>query len=120
MKVKFIDYYNIASNLVLCTFILGALIAFIRDLNEIQDLIIAGLILVLRYFSAILIRRRFTFSKYLLLLLIARSIYRLFHLSASTNMDIFIICLVILQCLMTIAAFILIAIIPYRHKLRAN
>lgn len=109
MKVKFIDYYAIASNLVFATFVIGIAIIFIRGLEEVADLIISAIILSLRYFSVILIRRRFALGKYLLIILIARNIYRLMHISDSAGMNSLATYLIITQVVLTGLAFILIS-----------
>jgi hypothetical protein len=114
MKIKFIDYYALASNLVFITFIIGIAIIFIRGLDEVADLIISAVILSLRYFSVVLIRRRFEFAKYLLIILIARNIYRLTHISESTGMHSWASYLIILQVVLTVLAFILISKGPQR------
>jgi hypothetical protein len=114
MKVKFIDYHALASNLVFITFVIGIAIIFIRGLDEVADLIISALILSLRYFSVILIRRRFEFGKYLLVILIARNIYRLMHAHESVGMNSFATYLVIVQILLTATAFILISKAPQK------
>lgn len=118
MKVKFIDYYSIASNLVLCTFIIGFINIFVRGLTKLEDLLIAGLILMLRYFSVILIKRRFAFSKYLLLILIARNIYKLFDIPSLTNADHIAIILIVIQTIMTVGALVLITKLPAKYDFR--
>ncbi|MDQ7947206.1 MAG: hypothetical protein REI78_15060 [Pedobacter sp.] len=112
MKFKFIDYYALASNLVFATFLIGIAIIFIRGLDEVADLIISAVILSLRYFSVVLIRRRFEFGKYLLLILIARNIYRLIHAPAIPNT--LATYLIIAQIILTGIAFILISRAPQR------
>lgn len=114
MKVKFIDYYTLASNLVFVTFLIGIAIIFIRGLDEVADLIISAVILSLRYFSVVLIRRRFEFGKYLLLILIARNIYRLLHAPSSSGMNTLATYLIILQIVLTFIAFILISRAPQK------
>ncbi|TKC13179.1 hypothetical protein FA048_06090 [Pedobacter polaris] len=118
MKVKFLDYYNIASNLVLCTFVLGFINVFVRGLTSTEDLIIAGLVLVLRYFSAILIKRRFAIGKYLLLILIARNIYKLCDITVSTGADTVAISLIVIQIIMTVGALVLITKLPAKFDFR--
>ena len=109
MKVKFIDYHTLASNLVLFTFAIGIVMVFVRGLDEVADLIISAIILSVRYFSVILIRRRFEFGKYLLIILIARNVYRLVNIKLLTNIDKFTFYVVIIQLILVIAAFILIS-----------
>ena len=114
MRVKFIDYHALASNLVFITFVIGILIIFVRGLDEVADLIISAIILSLRYFSVILIRRRFAFGKYLLIILIARNIYRLTHIDSAIGMNTLATYLIVLQVILTVLAFILISKAPQR------
>lgn len=114
MKVKFIDYHALASNLVLATFIIGIAVVFIRGLDEVADLVISALILSLRYFSVVLIRRRFEFGKYLLIILIARNIYRLTHVSGAVGMNSLATYLILTQVILTCAALVLLARAPQR------
>jgi hypothetical protein len=114
MKVKFIDYHALASNLVLATFVIGIAVIFIRGLDEVADLIISALILSLRYFSVVLIRRRFEFGKYLLIILIARNIYRLTHVSGAVGMNSLATYLILTQVILTFIALILLAKAPQR------
>jgi hypothetical protein len=111
-KLKFIDYHAIASNLVFITFLIGIAIIFIRGLDEVADLVISALILSLRYFSVILIRRRFEFGKYLLIILIARNIYRLTSAPHAVGMNSLATYLIVVQIILTVAAFILISKAP--------
>ena len=114
MKVKFIDYHALASNLVLATFVIGIAVIFIRGLDEVADLVISALILSLRYFSVVLIRRRFEFGKYLLIILIARNIYRLTHVSDAVGMNSLATYLILTQVILTSIAFVLLAKAPQR------
>jgi hypothetical protein len=114
MKVKFIDYHALASNLVFITFVIGIAVIFIRGLDEVADLIISAVILSLRYFSVILIRRRFEFGKYLLIILIARNVYRLTHATNAVGMNSLATYLIIVQIILTVAALILISKAPQR------
>lgn len=114
MKVRFIDYYALASNLVLATFVIGIAVIFIRGLDEVADLVISAIILSLRYFSVILIRRRFALGKYLLIILIARNIYRLTHAPSTTNLNTIASYLIITQIVLTILALILILRTPQK------
>ncbi len=113
MKIKFIDYYALASNLVFITFLLGIAIIFVRGLDEVADLIISAAILSLRYFSVILIRRRFEFGKYLLIILIARNIYRLVDMEA-LGMNTLATYLIGVQIVLTLAALVLISKAPQK------
>jgi hypothetical protein len=108
MTVRFIDYYTLASKLIFITFLMGVAIIFIRGLDEVADLVIAALVLALRWVSVILIKRRFMFSKYLLIILIARNAYRLIHVADDPKMNNLAIYLIIVQVILTIAAFLLI------------
>ena len=109
MTVRFIDYYTLASKLIFITFLMGIAIIFIRGLDEVADLVIAALVLALRWVSVILIKRRFMFSKYLLIILIARNAYRLIHVADDPKMNNLAIYLIIVQVILTIAAFVLIS-----------
>ena len=108
-KIKLIDYHTVASNLVLVTFFIGVAMVFIRGLDEIADLIISGIILSLRYFSFILIRRRFEWGKYLLFILLARNIYRLAIIPTIEGMDKLLFYVIILQIILVVAALVLIS-----------
>lgn len=114
MKVKFIDYHAIASNLVLVTFIIGIGVIFIKGLDEVADLVISALILSLRYFSVILIKRRFELGKYLLIILIARNIYRLMHVSAAVGINSLATYLILAQVILTCLALTLLYKGPQR------
>lgn len=109
MKIKLIDYHILASNLVLITFVIGVVMVFIRGLDEVADLIISAVILSLRYFSVILIRRRFELGKYLLIILLARNIYRLVSIPTTGNMDKLLFYVIIVQIILVVAALMLIS-----------
>lgn len=110
---KFSKNYTIASNLVLCSFIIGLVIVFVRGFDDWGDIFIAGIFLGLRYFSVFLIKRRFTWAKYLLIILILKNIHRLFNLETSSpQFNTFAISLVILQIVITTVALFLITKIP--------
>ncbi|MFD0939205.1 hypothetical protein [Pedobacter boryungensis] len=120
---KFSKNYTISSNLVLCSFIIGIAIVFIRGLEDWGDILISGVFLALRYFSVFLIKRRFTWAKYLLIILIAKTIHRLFNLETSPEFNTFAISLVILQIIITVTALFLIVKIPkleLKRKLDVN
>jgi len=109
---KFSKNYTISSNLVLCSFIIGLVIVFIRGLEDWGDILISGIFLCLRYFSVFLIKRRFTWAKYLLIILIAKNIHRLFNLETSPQFNTYAISLVILQIVITSVALFLIVKVP--------
>ena len=112
MKVKFINSYTLASYFVLGTFIIGVINIFIHGLADLADVILAIVILILRYFSFILVKRSFTWSKYLLILLLARSIYRLWYIMDLPTTNFFGIFMMLLQIIFTILALSLIMKVP--------
>lgn len=89
-----------------------------RGLEDWGDVLIAGVFLALRYFSVFLIKRRFTWAKYLLIILIVKNIHRLFNLETSPQFNAFAIGLVILQIVITVVAFFLITKIPSKLDLK--
>lgn len=121
MKVKFINSYTLASYFVLGTFIIGVINIFIHGLEDLGEVILAVVILLLRYFSFILVKRSFSWSKYLLIILLARSIYRLWYICTLPGTDFVGIFLMILQIIFTILALSLITKVPsnlYHKRIR--
>ncbi len=121
MKVRFINSYTLASYFVLGTFIIGVINIFIHGLEDLADVILAVVILILRYFSFVLVKRSFNWSKYLLVLLLARSIYRLWYISTISGTDFLGIFLMVLQIIFTVLALSLITKVPsnlYHKRIR--
>lgn len=121
MKVKFINSYTLASYFVLGTFVIGVINIFIHGLEDVADVILAVVILLLRYFSFILVKRSFNWSKYLLILLLARSIYRLWFISNMPGTDFIGIFMMVLQIIFTVLALSLITKVPgnlYKKRVR--
>lgn len=110
MKVKFINNYTLASYFVFGTLVIGIINIFIHGLEDIPDVILAIVILSARYFSFVLVKRSFTWSKYLLFILLARSVYRLWYIWPTANfLGLF---MMILQIILTILAISLITRSP--------
>ncbi|KQB99813.1 hypothetical protein [Pedobacter sp. Hv1] len=121
MKVKFINSYTLASYFVLGTFIIGVINIFIHGLEDLADVILAVVILLLRYFSFVLVKRSFNWSKYLLVLLLARSVYRLWYICNLPGTDFLGVFMMILQIIFTILALSLITKVPaniYKKRTR--
>jgi hypothetical protein len=119
MKVNFINKYTLASYFVFGTIVIGVINLFLHGLEDLADLIIAIAILVVRYFSFVLVKRSFTWSKYLLILLLARSIYRLWFIMQIPSTTYFGLFLMVLQIILTILALSLITRTPtnlYKEK----
>ncbi|MBO9673071.1 MAG: hypothetical protein J7577_06485 [Sphingobacteriaceae bacterium] len=104
--------YSLSSNLILITFLIGIVNLFFYDYKSTQELVIFIAILITRYLLFILIKRRFEWSKYLLILIIIRSVYRLcvvvgdgdIHPVTKINLS--------LQALISILAFAILYIFP--------
>lgn len=103
-KFRFLSNYTIASNLMLGTVVIGAVILSIRGMEDLPDLLLGLFILALRYVSFILIKRRFHWSKYLMVILLLRNIYRIWHAFDQITPNVLYITLILIQALLTLAA----------------
>ena len=114
MNIKFLNNYTLASYLIVGTIVIAIINIFIHGLADLADLIIAVAIIILRYFSFVLVKRSFTWSKYLLIILLGRSIYRLWYIIEypETNLYFLGLFLMILQIILTILALSLITRSP--------
>jgi len=104
--------YSLSSNLILITFLIGIVNLFFYDYESTQDTIVFISILSMRYLLFILIKRRFEWSKYLLVLIILRSIYRLY--SVMGDMDVSPVTKVnlTLQLIISLLAFAILIVFP--------
>lgn len=114
MNIKFLNNYTLASYFVFGTIIIAIINIFIHGLVDLADLIIAVAIILLRYFSFVLVKRSFTWSKYLLVILLGRSIYRLWYIIAYPETTFYYLGLfmMILQIILTILALSLVTRVP--------
>ncbi len=103
-KFRFLSNYTIASYLVLGTVLISILNIFLHGLVDLPDFLLAVFILILRYVSFVLIKRRFYWSKYLIIILLIRSIYRLIQVIELPGANGFYIAMLFLQILLTLAA----------------
>jgi hypothetical protein len=104
--------YFLSSNLVLITFIIGVVNLFFLDYQSSWETVILILILLSRYLLFVLIRRRFEWSKYLLLLLIFRGLYRIVVVFNEVDAHQVTKINVALQLIMSIVAFVILIIMP--------
>jgi hypothetical protein len=108
--------YSLSSNLILITFLIGVVNLFFYDYKSTQELVIFISILITRYLLFILIKRRFGWSKYLLVLIIIRSIYRLYVVMGDVDINPVTKINLSLQVVISILAFAILYIFP---KLKA-
>ncbi|WP_412467639.1 hypothetical protein [Pedobacter sp. KLB.chiD] len=104
--------YSLSSNLILITFLIGIVNLFFYDYESTYELAVLIFILILRYAIFVLIKRRFEWSKYLLVIIIARSIYRLCVVFADIDAVPVTKINLILQLLMSVMAFAVLFIFP--------
>lgn len=114
MNIKFLNNYTLASYFVFGTIVIAILNIFIHGLVDLADLIIAIAIIILRYFSFVLVKRSFTWSKYLLIILLGRSVYRLWYIMKYPDISLYYVglFLMILQIIFTILALSLVTRSP--------
>lgn len=114
MNLKFLNNYTLASYFVFGTIVIAIINIFIHGLVDLADLIISIAIIVLRYFSFVLVKRSFTWSKYLLIVLLGRSLYRLWYIIEYPETSLYYLglSLMILQIIFTILALSLITRSP--------
>lgn len=123
MNLKFLNNYTLASYFVFGTIIIAIINIFIHGLVDLADLVISIAIIILRYFSFVLVKRSFTWSKYLLIVLLGRSLYRLWYIIEYPETSLYYLglFLMILQIIFTILALSLITRTPYNlYKSRKN
>lgn len=104
--------YSLSSNLILITFLIGIVNLFFYDYKSTQELVIFISILITRYLLFILIKRRFEWSKYLLVLIIIRSVYRLFVVLDDADIHSVTKINLSLQAIISILAFAILFIFP--------
>lgn len=104
--------YSLSSNLILITFLIGIVNLFFYDYESAEEFVVLIFILILRYALFILIKRRFEWSKYLLILIIARSIYRLCVVFADVDAVPVTKINLVLQLVMSVMAFAILFIFP--------
>lgn len=103
-RFQFLSTYTIASNLMLGTVVIGAWILAMRKMEDLPDLLLGIFILVLRYVSFVLIKRRFSWSKYLMVILFLRNIYRIWHAFQADVPNTLYITLICIQAVLTLIA----------------
>ncbi|MDQ0967630.1 Ca2+/Na+ antiporter [Flavobacterium sp. W4I14] len=104
--------YSLSSNLILITFLIGIVNLFFYDYKSTQELIIFISILITRYLLFILIKRRFKWSRYLLVLIIIRSVYRLYVVAGDVDINPVTKINLSLQAVISILAFAILFIVP--------
>lgn len=104
--------YFLSSNLIFITFLIGIVNLFFYDYKSTQELVIFISILITRYLLFILIKRRFGWSKYLLVLIIIRSIYRLYIVMGDVSINPVTKINLSLQVVISILAFAILYIVP--------
>lgn len=104
--------YSLSSNLILLTFLIGIINLFFYDYESTQEFVVLIGILIMRYVLFILIKRRFEWSKYLLVLIIARSVYRLIVVMAEADANSVTKINLVLQLVMSVLAFAILFIFP--------
>ena len=85
---------------------------FFYDYESTQEFVVLIAILIMRYVLFILIKRRFEWSKYLLVLIIARSVYRLIVVMAEADANPVTKINLVLQLAMSVLAFVILFIFP--------
>jgi len=104
--------YSLSSNLILITFLIGIVNLFFYDYESTQEFVVLIAILIMRYVLFILIKRRFQWSKYLLVLIIARSVYRFIVVMAEADANPVTKINLVLQLAMSVLAFVILFISP--------
>lgn len=112
--------YSLSSNLIFGTFIIGLANLFIYDPESTTDFVIMAVVLISRYLLFILIKRRFTWSIYLLIILIMRSAYRFVYIMDSIKISQITKISVVTQFVLSVTAFILLFIAPKISAKRAE
>lgn len=103
-RFRLLSNYTVASYLVLGTVIISVINIFLHGLVDLPDFLLAVFIIILRYVSFVLIKRRFNWSKYLIVILLIRSIYRLIQVIELPGTNGFYVSMLFLQILLTLAA----------------
>ncbi len=104
--------YSLSSNLILITFLIGIVNLFFYDYESTQETIVFISILTMRYLLFILIKRRFEWSKYLLVLIILRSIYRLYTVMGDMDVNPVTKINLTLQLIISLLAFGILIVFP--------
>ncbi|PWS26378.1 hypothetical protein DHW03_16485 [Pedobacter yonginense] len=117
--MKFLrNNYTISSNLIFGTFIIGIANLFVYDPESTTDFIMIGVVLVLRYVLAVMIKRRFAWSLYLMIILLIRSVYRSVYIIDNINVNPIAKVNVVMQLVMSVLAFGILFIMPKLKKLK--
>ncbi|MGM9477265.1 hypothetical protein ACS5PU_12575 [Pedobacter sp. GSP4] len=104
--------YSLSSNLIFITFLIGIINLFFYDYESVQEFVVLLFILLLRYLLFVMIKRRFSWSKYLLILIIARSAYRLYEVAGQADASAVTKVNLVLQLIISILAFAILFIFP--------
>jgi hypothetical protein len=104
--------YSLSSKLILITFLIGIVNLFFYDYESTQEFVVLIFILMMRYVLFILIKRRFEWSKYLLVFIILRSVHRLWVVFADVDAIPVTKINLILQLVMSVMAFAVLFIFP--------
>jgi hypothetical protein len=118
-RFRFLSSYTIAAYLMLATTAIGIVNIFLHGIYELTDTLIALAVVLLRYLSFVLIKRRFDWSRYLLWILLARSIYRVVHVYQLPSASSIYLASNCLQLLLTSLSLYLVYF-PLTNKLKAN
>lgn len=110
--------YTISSHLIFGSFLIGIANLFIYDPESTADFIMIGIVLVLRYILAVMIKRRFAWSIYLMIILLIRSVYRSVYIIDNIHVNPIAKVNVVIQLLMSLLAFGILFIIPKLKKIR--
>lgn len=110
--------YSLSSNLIFGTFLIGLTNLFLYDSESMTDFIMVGVVVILRYVLAVMIKRRFSWSIYLLIILLIRSAYRAVHIIDNISVNPIAKVNIILQLILSILAFGILFVIPKINKLR--
>lgn len=107
------EKFKVASNMVLISLLLGLSNIFIQGIEGAAEFFLTLVILSFRYFVSALILRRFNWAKYLLIPLVARSLYRFASSDSSTNSSVFYYVFpIVSQLVLVVFAFILLQSLP--------
>ncbi|CAH0265287.1 MULTISPECIES: hypothetical protein [unclassified Pedobacter] len=107
------DKFRVASNMVLFSLLLGVSNIFFQGIEGTAEIVLSISVLIFRYFVSTAILRRFSWAKYLLLLLIARSLFKLIEAENIIVSEIFYkVFPIILQLVLVSFAFILMLMLP--------
>lgn len=119
MNAKFRgNRYSLSSNLIFGTFLIGLTNLFLYDSESMTDFIMVGVVVILRYVLAVMIKRRFSWSIYLMIILLIRSAYRAVHIIDNISVNPIAKVNIVLQLILSVIAFGVLFIIPKINKFR--